>query len=79
MENKEQKFYKVSEKELIDLLEAYHRLTVLEWDGVDNWTWYMEGRTDYLMDSGVTEEEIEDGFSFEDLAVRDLKDYEIVE
>lgn len=78
MENKKEKFYKISERDLLYLLEAYHKLSVLEWDGVDNWEWYMEGRANYLKDCGVTEEEIDNDFDFEDLAKRDLKDYEVI-
>lgn len=79
MSEQKEKYYKVPEKELVDLLEAWHKLSVLECDGVDNWTWYMEGRKDYLRNYEVTEEEIEDGFDFGDLAYRELKIYEVVE
>lgn len=62
------KCYKVTEEDLLEFLSAYHKLQVLERDGVDNWAWYMEGRKDYLKENGVSEEEIEDGFDFYDLA-----------
>ena len=36
--------YIVSKERLLELLKAENELNVLEGDGVDNWTWYMEGR-----------------------------------
>ena len=32
------KYYKISEKELIDLLVSQLELNQLQWSGVDNWT-----------------------------------------
>lgn len=61
MENK----YIISESELIELLATYHYANCLDTDGVDNWTWYMIGRKEYL-------KEFE---SFEDLAKHELKYY----
>lgn len=43
-----EKYYKISEDELKELLYAMHKLSILEIDGVDNWTWYMEGREEYV-------------------------------
>lgn len=42
------KQYLIDEVILKKLLYAYHKLEILERDGVDNWSWYMEGRTQYL-------------------------------
>ena len=43
-----EKYYKVSEEELRELLDAYYRLTALEWGGVDNWSWYSESFDDFI-------------------------------
>ena len=42
------KYHIISEDELLSLLWDSHKLAVLENDGVDNWQWYMEGRTEYI-------------------------------
>ena len=42
------KQYLIDEDTLKELLYASHKLEILERDGVDNWSWYMEGRTEYL-------------------------------
>ena len=51
----------------------------LKGDGVDNWTWYMEGRRKYLKEGaeiyGVNIDDNED-FDFEDLAELALQDFE---
>lgn len=60
-----EKQYIINESELIDLLTTYHYANCLNSDGVDNWSWYMQGKRDYLG-------EFED---FEDKAKDDLKFY----
>lgn len=71
--------YIVSKERLLELLKAENELNVLEGDGVDNWTWYMEGRRQYLKESaemyGVNIDDNED-FDFEDLAELDLQNFE---
>lgn len=71
--------YIVSKERLLELLKAESVLNVLEGDGVDNWTWYMEGRRQYLKEGaeiyGVNIDENED-FDFEDLAELALQDFE---
>jgi hypothetical protein len=42
------KYRIISEDELLSLLWDSHKLACLDWDGVDNWEWYMEGRTEYI-------------------------------
>lgn len=61
MENK----YIISESELIELLSTYHYANCLDAEGVDNWSWYMANKKEYLGEFK----------SFEDLAKNDLKDY----
>ena len=71
--------YIVSKERLLELLKAESVLNVLEGDGVDNWTWYMEGRRQYLKEGaemyGVNIDDNED-FDFEDLAELDLQNFE---
>jgi hypothetical protein len=71
--------YIISKERLLELLKAEDELNVLEMDGVDNWTWYMEGRRQYLKEGaeiyGVNIDENED-FDFEDLAELALQDFE---
>lgn len=73
--------YIVSKERLLELLKAESVLNVLEGDGVDNWTWYMEGRRQYLKEGaeiyGVNIDDNED-FDFEDLAELALQDFEEV-
>lgn len=71
--------YIVSKERLLELLKAENELNVLEGDGVDNWTWYMKGRRQYLKEGaemyGVNIDDNED-FDFEDLAELDLQNFE---
>lgn len=71
--------YIISKERLLELLKAESVLNVLEGDGVDNWTWYMEGRRQYLEEGaemyGVNIDENED-FDFDDLAELALQDFE---
>lgn len=71
--------YIVSKERLLELLKAENELNVLEGDGVDNWTWYMEGRRQYLKEGaemyGVNIDDNED-FDFEDLVELDLQNFE---
>ena len=71
--------YIVSKERLLELLKAESILNVFEADGVDNWTWYMEGRRKYLKEGaeiyGVNIDDNED-FDFEDLAELALQDFE---
>ena len=71
--------YIISKERLLELLKAESVLNVLEGDGVDNWTWYMEGRRQYLKEGaeiyGVNIDDNED-FDFEDLAELDLQNFE---
>lgn len=71
--------YIVSKERLLELLKAENELNVLEGDGVDNQTWYMEGQRQYLKEGaemyGVNIDDNED-FDFEDLAELDLQNFE---
>lgn len=67
----------VCEARLIELLAAEMKLEELERDGVDNWTWYGEGRQECIKEFAggrLSEEELEDA-DYEDIARLDLVDY----
>ena len=68
------KNYIIPEERLLELLEAEATLRCLEWDGVDNWTWYMEGRTRFIADAlCVSKEHVrENDLDFIDVARADL-------
>lgn len=70
----EETFYKISESELRALLTASHKLDVLERDGVDNWSWYMEGLNDYLRECAETMHLSGD---WDDLSFEDIVEYEL--
>lgn len=70
------KYYKVPEDDLLELLAAAHELSVLKRDGVDNWTWYMEGREDYLQECYGNCTNYNKDFDFEDAAKIDIDSYE---
>lgn len=75
------KNYVVSEERLLELLEAENTLHCLEWDGVDNWTWYMEGRRRYIAEAlCISEDEVrERDLGFIDVAQAELSDFQVEE
>lgn len=72
------KNYIISEERLLELLEAENTLRCLEWDGVDNWSWYMESRSRYIAEAlQITEAEVrENDLDFIDVAKAELADYQ---
>lgn len=72
------KQYIISEERLMELLIAEAQLDVLEQDGVDDWTWYMESRNAYIADClGVSQGKVRaDALSFEDVAIAELSDFQ---
>lgn len=75
-----EKYYKISENELIELLATSIKMDALDRDGVDNWSWYGEGFQDMIKEyfPEAKEEEIED-LDFHDCAKTLLTDYIKVE
>lgn len=70
--------YIVDEDRLITLLAAEMKLVELEGDGVDNWSWYGEGRQECMEEFAagrLSEEELEDA-DYHDIAKLDLANYE---
>lgn len=74
------KRYIVDEDTLKRLLEDSIELAMLNADGVDNWTWYGEGRRELIKEyfPDASEEELED-LDFEDCAEKDLEGFEVLE
>lgn len=75
------KYFKVSEAKLRDCLLAVAKLDCLERDGVDNWSWYMEGRTRFIAEClGKTIEEVtENDLDFEDVVDLDIQSFQEIE
>ena len=71
------KQYIIDEEALLELLQDSARLACLEWDGVDNWEWYMESRAEFVAEMlGVSVDEVrEQNLSFDDVAKSQLKFY----
>ena len=72
------KMYLINEARLAELLEAEAKLQCLEWDGVDNWEWYMDGCVRFIAEAlCISEGEVKDrNLDFEDLAKIDIQSYE---
>lgn len=72
------KQYIIDEQTLLELLQDSARLACLEWDGVDNWTWYMESHAEFVAEMlGVSVDEVrEQDLSFDDVARSQLKFYQ---
>lgn len=72
------KHYIISEERLLELLEAEATLGCLEWDGVDNWEWYMESRKRFIAESlYISEDHVrENDLDFIDVAKAELADFE---
>ena len=75
-----EKYYKISEGELLELLATSIKMDMLNRDGVDNWMWYEEGFNDMIKEyfPEATEEEMEN-LSFSNCAKTLLENYSEVE
>lgn len=74
------KMYLISEDELLHLLAAELELDQLEASGVDNWSWYGEGRKEFLLNAinnRVSKDEIPEDIDFEYVAALDIKNYKL--
>ena len=76
-----EKYYKVSESTLLDLLEKACRFEVLVNSGVDSWYGYEYAYCDFLeaycIDSGIDCAQAYEGeLDFSDIAKSDLKNFE---
>lgn len=74
------KMYLISEDELLHLLAAELELDQLEASGVNNWSWYGEGRKEFLLNAinnRVSKDEIPEDIDFEYVAALDIKNYKL--
>lgn len=70
------RYYKISDFDLIDLLEASYILEALIAGGVDNWEWY-----DYSYESFLNEIREETNFDyvdFREVASDDMASFELI-
>ena len=76
-----EKYYKISESDLRELIKSDLKLCVLERDGIDNWTWYMACLTDFLAENlnKTKDEVLKHGYEIDDLVEEMLQDYDIIE
>lgn len=76
----EEKYYYISEQELLDLIQDRLELQCLEEGGVDNWSWYGENRDEFIADClNITPEEvIKKDYGMKDIAVDILQNYKEV-
>lgn len=74
--------YVIDEKRLRELLAAELELLYLECEGVDNWTWYGEGKEEFLIeeiDGRIPEEELPIYIDFDYVAELNLAKYKKLE
>lgn len=70
------KYYKISETDLIDLLEASYQLDALIAGGVDNWEWYSDSFHELL---GMIRKEANcDYEDFREVAIDDVASFELI-
>ncbi len=68
-----EKYYKVSESELRELIHDSMKLCALEDSGVDDWEWYGDSIQDFIKENGNPDDGIYD------IAEKELENYEEVE
>lgn len=75
--NEQIEYVKISKTELKNLLWANEKLSILENNGVDNWSGYMDNCAEYLADAlGVSIEYVkENDICIEDLIEQEIKHY----
>lgn len=71
----EEKYYYISERELLDLIQDRLELQCLKEGGVDNWSWYGENRDKFIADClNITPEEvIKKDYEMKDIAINILQ------
>lgn len=70
------RYYKISEPDLMDLLEASYLLEALAAGGVDNWEWYDRSCEDFLNE--IREETNFDYVNFREVASDDIASFELI-
>lgn len=77
---KSNKMYLVDEVTLLHLLSDQLELRQLEASGVDNWSWYGEGRKEFILEAiedRVPQDELPDELDFDYVAKLDLKKFHV--
>ena len=71
-----ERYYRISESELMELLEGNLRLLALENGGVENWDWYGDSLNDFQdrLAKELGREEVD--FTF--LARKELENYDLI-
>lgn len=72
-------YYKISEKDLLELLTSDLTLGHLEAGGVDNWSWYGMGRREYLEEVAsafLSKEKMSEDLDEQDVAKMILQNFE---
>lgn len=72
-----EKYYKISEEKLKELLYDHYVLNCLYDCGVDNWDWYMANRTEFINHAlgRTNREDWDENVDFEDIVEIDLTEY----
>lgn len=74
-----EKFYKLSEKQLLNLVKDSVEMAALNRGGVDNWHWYGDSIRyfvdEYQKENGIDPEENED-YGLDEIAREDMNMYE---
>jgi len=55
-----EKYYKISESDLRELLHDSLKLSALESGGVDNWEWYGDSIFDFIQGNGLPQDTLYD-------------------
>ena len=72
-----EKYYRISEEELRELLDTYYRFTALEHGGVDNWIWYSDSMEDFI--KNYNEENPNHQVKYvEEIASIEIENYDII-
>ena len=69
-------YYKISDFDLLDLLEASYILEALAAGGVDNWEWYDYSCEEFLNE--IREETKFDYVDFREVASDDIASFELI-
>ena len=74
------KYYEINEDDLKNLLYQAHKLTALEWGGVDNWGWYGESISEFCekIKKEIPALKDEPEVYLEDIADEALKQYKVI-
>ena len=72
-----EKYYRISEEELRDLLDAYYRFTALEQGGVGSWSWYDDSMEDFIKNYNEENPNYKVKY-MEDIAYIEIENYDVI-